>query len=214
MLEAWKTRMKSRIRSILSTKYLIATILLLLAIIVVVWVCTGGISIQKVQGFHSIESTSISSVEKLDIRIDGTLSRVDVPFIIASYNEHSPFFLNVVYENTGEKTFETLIIKSAKVKWQNNDYVQLVNSDIAVGIQEENWPGLSKGELVNTRKFTAKHKFKSSLQIQFSTDTVVSCELEIELVGKNDKKTYCISRSLKGRKSDVMKTYWEHIADC
>jgi len=180
------------------------------------WLFTGGIAIQRVERFHSVEESRIEPDEQINVSLHGEISSFEIPFLISNHREVGPFRLEVGYNNYGPNPPKQVRLRSVRLTWEGSDPVTLLseNQPITLPIVPKQYWNSGTSGVVSHIIHCATHTFDKPLEIPFAIGRIVKCELDIEFVFEGNVKQITVVRHLKGDKLDFISSWWNHVANC
>jgi hypothetical protein len=180
-----------------------------------IWVCTGGVAIQRVERFDSIREWGLNDQEGFRASLVGVPSDFTIPFVIVRHSEVPPFSFTLTYYSNGEKFWQQLIIYSIAVQWGRGTPVILLTDarPIVLTIEPISYFNSSSKGIVGNTRHMAEYTGPHQLTLPSQSGGIVRCQIEAELIGDGVSKKMKITLDLAGSTINYTKTYWNYLAE-
>jgi hypothetical protein len=165
-------------------------VLLVLAVVGLLWLCSGGPFIKWIRGYHQVEHDGQDSHLNYQIRIVGA-GRADYkPWRISRSTEHSPYRLFIEGYFQHDTLYRHLRISSAVMRYPDGSAVELIKGGAKTfRLKETGQTQLTPDGLREIRRVVVSERMVERLPLAFSEHPFVSIEIRAFLQDADGRET-------------------------
>lgn len=187
----------------------------LVVVLAVAWLATGGLVIEDVTRFDIDPTVSLGVSERLGVALQGRPIQYEIPYIYKSYSEEGPFELRIRFQKYEEKASVLVRVIRAEITVGDGRALILVGPENAIEKRSKGQIVYSGGEDGSVEEDSIQEVvITCGKGIEIEEGTMeIPCTIELEVIEGEEVGRVERSMSLIRRRFHWVRSRWDSIRD-